>query len=155
MKEIKFIVGLADWGKTTCIKKYLNIENKIVTKYKGKYRIFEKNNKKFFILQNSNCDLKLENYLGDLKQLLQQLNETNGVNFGIAALCPRSKNEILKIFHLVGKNKFHIKMIYLEYHWDNMAKLQIETICDFLSKNNFEFTKEIVSYSEKCKEYNF
>jgi len=59
---------------------------RIVRKYKNKFRIFKIGGREYFILQFSNCDLSIEEFLQELSNLLKQMKEDN-IDCAYVALC--------------------------------------------------------------------
>lgn len=67
--KIKFILGLSNWGKTTCIQKLLCSTGSVRATYNNKYKVFNISYKKAMVLQFSNCDLGLVKHWDGVAQL--------------------------------------------------------------------------------------
>ena len=145
-KFINFIVGLSNWGKTTCLQKIVG-KDRIVSNYNNKFRIFEINNQKCLVLQFSNCDLGIKEFLKELDKLLKQMKEDN-TDCAYIALCCDSIFNIRNILSSVP-NDYKINLLFLENHWNKVAKLNIDFIIEQLK--DFKISYEILENSNDCK----
>lgn len=150
--KIRFIVGLSNWGKTTCIKKMVGVNEKVlVTTYKNKYRVLQVGNKKIMILQYSNCDLGLHEFIKRLMALLDQYQQNSEVDFVLVALCCSSIEDMLQILDKVKeKGLFDVELVFLEKHWDGVAQLCVDDICNNLKAKKHNFGTEIIASSRDC-----
>lgn len=151
--KIKFILGLSNWGKTTCIQKLFGVSGSFQSTYKGNYKTFNMGSKKAMTLQFSNCDLGFERYISELGMLLGQYESKDDVDFVVVALCCSSFDEMSKILSFVEDKKvFDVELAFLEKHWNGVATLCIDTMCKKLKDKNHRFTKVILSDSSECED---
>ena len=146
-KTINFIVGLSNWGKSTCLQKIVG-KKRIVGKYYDKFRIFKIGGKECLILQFSNCDLGINEFLKELKKLLQQMQDED-IGYAYVALCSNLIFNMKKVLGIIPDN-YRINLIFLEYHWDKVAKLNIDFIIKQLK--DFKISYKILENSNDCKE---
>lgn len=149
-KDIKFIVGLSGWGKSTCIQKIVGSSGSIKTTHNGIYRIIQINDKNVIIQQFSNCDRELQKYIKELQKLLNQLINDNDIDYAIAALCCSSIDVMSQILKTVNTHNFNIELLFLENHWDYTASLSISNITQKLQANTHTFTTKVINSSCEC-----
>lgn len=149
-KDIKFIVGLSGWGKSTCIQKIVGSSGSIKTTHKGIYRIIQINGKNVIIQQFSNCDIGVLKYIKELEKLLKQLDSNENIDYAIAALCCSSIDAMSQILKTVNTHNFNIELLFLENHWDYTASLNISNISQKLQANTYTFTTKVVNSSCGC-----
>ncbi|MBE0491151.1 MAG: hypothetical protein IBX44_02750 [Sulfurospirillum sp.] len=150
-KKIKFITGLSNWGKTTCIQKLLDAGGSFQSTYKSNYKTFSVGSKKAMTLQFSNCDLGLERYINELGMLLEQYESKDDVDFVLVALCCSSVDDISKVLSFVeGREIFEVELVFLEKHWDGVATLCVDDMCKRLEDMNYRFSKMVLESSGVC-----
>ena len=149
--KIKFILGLSNWGKTTCIQKLFGVSGSFQSTYKGNYKTFNVGSKKAMTLQFSNCDLGLEKYIDELSALLEQYESKDDVDFVLVALCCSNVDDMSKVLGFVEAKKiFEVELIFLEKHWDGVAQLCIDDMCKRLEDMNHRFSKMVLKSSGVC-----
>ena len=158
-KKVKIIVGLKEWGKTFCLKKTIgfDVKNRLITKRNNNFRtiFIEKLDKWVFVLNNSNCDIGLEKYLKDVKKILNQLKEAEEVDTALITFCSQNKREVIEILKVLKEFNFSYEVVWLENHWDDVAKLNIDELEKLFQKYiKFEdITKKYnIKSSNDCKE---